>query len=238
MIKKVVKNLLKRYQLEVRAVDSPTRSFSRAVAQLKKEIAPSTIIDIGVADGTPDLYVHFPTHPYLLVEANPHYQTTLKKLQTQLDARVETVFCGAQSGETSFNVYEDPRKSSTFEITRQLELVSKIKVPVQTLDNLVEKHQLEGPFLLKLDVEGAELEVLKGAAKTVSNCEAIIAEASILPKYKGGPEFADLVCLLKEHGFSVFDIAAGTNDGRNGRLQQVDLIFVKTTAPFRNQNKN
>ncbi|MEM7331444.1 MAG: FkbM family methyltransferase [Chloroflexota bacterium] len=236
MIKELVKQGLKKFGLELRALNSPTRSFSNAVAQLKKEIYPQTIIDIGVAEGTPDLYEQYPNHPYLLVEANPAYQPALESLQKQLNAIVETVFCGEKKGETAFNIYEDPRKSSSYEISRNLTLKEQKTVPVETLDSLIEKHALTGPFLLKIDVEGAEIDVIKGATQTLQACEAIIAEASILPKLKDGPEFADLVTTLHAKGFSVFDIAAGSNHQQSGKLLQVDLIFVKTEAKFRQIN--
>ena len=234
-MKKIFQHLLKQFNRELRVVDSPTRSFSRAVELLKPLIAPKTIIDIGVADGTPDLYRHFPTHPYLLIEANPIYQATLNQLQTQINAIVEPVFCGAEPGEVQLNSYEDPRKSSRFATTRALTIEQQVIVPVATLDSLIAKHELNGPFLLKIDVEGAEIDVLKGATKTLQTCEAVIAEASVLPKYVGGPELADLVKLMDELGFAVFDIAAGSNIPNKAILYQVDLVFVKKEAPFRHQ---
>ncbi len=209
------------------------RSFSRGIQVLKARISPQTIIDIGVAAGTPDLYKHFPSHQYLLVEANPNFQNELQRLEKALHAVVETVFCGAKKGEVPFNVYDDPRKGSAFELTRKMGLQEQRMVPVETLDVLIAKHGLPPPYLIKIDVEGSELDVLRGATSTLALTEAVIAETAVLPKYTGGPELVDLVTLMREHGFSVFDIVAGVNHQPTQFLYQVDLIFVKTDAPFR-----
>ncbi|MCP5101398.1 MAG: FkbM family methyltransferase [Chloroflexi bacterium] len=232
-MKTILKKMLNKFGREMRGIDVPMRSFSRGVAVLREQISPQTIIDIGVANGTPDLYQHFPTHPYLLIEANPNFRDDLQRLKTEMNAVVETVFCGAESGEISFNVYDDPRKGSVFNITRQMDLAEQLTVPVETLDGLIAKHRLQPPYLLKIDVEGAELDVLRGAKSTLELCEAVIAETAVLPKYTGGPELADLVHFMHDKGFSVFDIVAGVNHHPTQFLYQVDLIFVKTDASFR-----
>lgn len=232
-MKQMLHQLLRRFNKQIRSVDDPTRPFSSGLEVLKKVVSPSTIIDVGVADGTPELYRCFPDHPYLLIEANPAFRDQLDKIGETLNAVVEYVFCGGQVGETSLRVYEDPRKSSVFPVTRALGLERVVTVPVDTLDHLVEKHRLKPTYLLKIDVEGAEKSVLEGATNTLTKTEAVIAEAAILPKFEGGTTFAELVHFMDRQGFSVFDIWAGTNHPKTKYLYQVDLVFVKTDAPFR-----
>jgi len=234
-MKALVRNILRYCGREIRSVDAPTRSFARSLEILNKVISPSTVIDIGVAEGTPDLYRCFPSqrYRYLLVEANPNYGSHLETLRTHLNATIENVFCGDKTGEAQFNIYSDPRKSSVLEIHRDLDLEEQVTIPVERLDDLVEKHQLPPSYLVKIDVEGAEIDVINGARNTLGNAEAVIAEASVLPKFKYGPELADLVGVMKDSGFSVFDIIAGANHSRSRFLNQVDLIFVKTDAAFR-----
>ena len=234
VMKTFIKNLLRRTGREFRIVDAPTRSFSRGMEILREVITPETVIDIGVASGTPELYKHFNSQSYLLIEANPAFKPDLLFIKSQLNAVIENVFCGSERGQTLLKIYSDPRKSSVFEITREMKQVEEIQVPVERLDSLVQKYNLEPPYLIKIDVEGAEIEVIKGAESTLVQTQAVVAEASVLPKYKGGPELADLVVLMYEKGFSVFDILAGTNHPNGNYLFQVDLVFVKTDAKFRN----
>ncbi len=232
MVKHLVKALLRAMGKELRPYDSPMRTLSRAIERLKSDVAPISIIDIGVAQGTPELYRHFPTQAYLLIEANPLFQPHLAALQKQLNAKVENVFCGAATGETTFHIYDDPRKSSQFEIGKQRPKESRV-IEVERLDNLVEKHDLSAPYLIKIDIEGAELEVLKGAQNTLQQAQAVIVETSIMPRFQGGAEFGDIVCFMKDAGFAVFDIAGGANHKTLGYLSHVDLLFVPKGAPFR-----
>ncbi len=233
MIKATVKRLLGALGKEIRPLHAPTHSFAHALNLLRAHINPNTVIDVGVASGTPELYRAFPKAAWLLIEANPAYQAALDSLAEQLNAAIETVFCGAEHGQTTLNVFSDPRKSSALQPTRPLQLVERIVVPVKPLDALVDKHTLSVPFLLKIDVEGAEMDVLRGAKSTLAHCEAVIVETSVMPRFEGGAELADVVCAMRQAGFAVFDIAAGANHPRTGHLNQVDVFFVRADAPFR-----
>lgn len=75
----------------------------------------------------------------------------------------------------------------------------KIKVPAKPLDALVREFGLAPPYLMKLDVQGAEASVLKGAQNVLTNTNIVICEADIA-------DFQDLNALLVEAGFILHDI--------------------------------
>jgi len=203
---------------------------------LKRFATPRTIVDVGVAHGTPELYCHFPNCRYLLVEANPEYAPDLESLATRMDAVVENVFCGQEAGSATLKISSDASKSSLYEAARDLAVEREIVVPVASLDALVAKHRLEAPYLLKIDVEGAELDVIGGADETLNSTEIVIAETSVAPRFQGGAELADLVAAMKARGFSVFDIVGCFDFPAPGRLYQADLVFVRSDADFRQVN--
>ncbi len=232
-MKAAIKRLLGVLGKEIRPLYAPTHSFARALDLLRVHIAPGSVIDVGVAGGTPELYRAFPGVAWLLVEANPVFQEALDTLTGQLGAAVETVFCGAEHSQTTFNVFSDPRKSSALQPVRNLRLERQITVPVEPLDALVAKHTLPAPFLLKIDVEGAELDVLRGASGTLAHTDALIVETSVMPRFEDGAEFAEVVRAMQQTGFVVFDIAAGVNHPHTGYLNHVDLFFVRADASFR-----
>lgn len=232
-IKRLITGLLALFSRELRQRDAPMRSFGSGIELLSQVVSPATVIDVGVASGTPDLYRYFPGVRYLLVEANPVFQPELVALETELNAVVETVFCGADSGTAELNLFSDPRKSSALSPYRNLRQLKQIAVPVAKLDDLLDKHNLPGPYLLKVDVEGAELGVLHGARESLKDTVAIVAEVSVLPGFEGGPEMAEIVAALAEHDFSVFDIVAGVIQPESKFLAKVDLIAVKRDAAFR-----
>lgn len=222
MIKNIIKKILGVFGKELRGLDSPTRSFKSGLIKVKENIEnPRTIIDIGAASGTEDLYNVFKMkdYSYMLVEANPKWKESLKVFS---EAIIENVFCGEKDLEVEIS--DDGNKSSRYGNSG-----NKIKVPVKKLDDLIYKNNLEAPFFIKIDVEGSEIDVLKGATETLKKTEAIIAEAWVVPRIKGTPKISDLVSFMLQHDFVIFDIVAGANDNKR-YLRQVDLIFVKSTS--------
>lgn len=232
-MKKIIKKFLSLFNKELRNIDAPTRSLNRGIQVLSERMTVNNVIDIGVADGTSELYRHFPpaNHKYLLVEANPDYYTRVNALAQKFNAQKAMVFCGAISGTKQLSIFSDGRKSSAYTPSRKLGINKTLTVPVETLDTLVAKHGLSETYLIKIDVEGAELEVIAGATDTLHHTQAVIAEISVAKKFSNGPEMADIVCSMHQHGFSVYDMVAGVNRGQ--QLYQVDIIFVRTDAPFR-----
>ena len=57
--------------------------------------------------------------------------------------------------------------------------MKSVTVPVMTLDALVSELDLKPPFLIKMDVQGAEAKVLRGARRVLTETLAIISEADI-----------------------------------------------------------
>ncbi len=95
------------------------------------------------------------------------------------------------------------------------------------------EKELDGPFLIKVDVQGAELDVLMGATKTLSNTEYVILEISFFRFFTGGPQVFDVIRFMKEWGFVPYDIFDYQYRLLDGALSQVDMAFVKETSRFR-----
>lgn len=225
-MKKLINGILGIAGKQIRSTNAPLHTFEKGLMELKRRTAIGSVIDIGVAEGTPELYSVFKGYRMLLIEANPEYSQELDLLATQLPARVEKVFCGAREGVAK--LYQDGRKSSSLRYSNR-KVSPQVEVPVMPLDSLV--HDLPTPYLIKIDVEGAEMEVLKGAAESIKSAAAVVIETSIAKQYEGGVEFAEVVSCMRERGFSVYDMVEGAII--DGKLMHIDLIFVPTDAPFR-----
>jgi hypothetical protein len=102
-----------------------------------------------------------------------------------------------------------------------------------TLDLQLATVELKGSCLMKLDVQGSELEVLSGATKTLDHVDVILIEASVLAYNEGAPLINDIFAFMKQIGFVLFDIC---DEKRLSSkiLLQVDLIFVRENFSLRN----
>jgi FkbM family methyltransferase len=101
------------------------------------------------------------------------------------------------------------------------------EVTTASLDTVVEVSGLPPPDLIKLDVQGSELDVLTGGKRTVARCDALIIETSILPYNEGAPLFAEVVSVVDKLGFKCVDICQMLRSGASKALTQIDLLFVR-----------
>jgi FkbM family methyltransferase len=111
------------------------------------------------------------------------------------------------------------------------------EVVVETLDNLILKGICLQPDLIKLDVQGYELEVLRGAEGALRKTQAIIAEVSFFPFQTSMPVFHEVVRQLAEYGFAVYDILRLSLRPLDGAPAQTDMLFLKIGHPLRSNNK-
>lgn len=194
----------------------------------------NTILDIGIAYGTPGLYGTIEDVKYHLIEPLIEYKGVIEKLCSQYDATYTLAAAGAQIGEVTFNVHPDMSGSSVLNESEGAHVDGTPRVvPVTTIDSEVDSFGLEGPFLIKIDVQGFELTVLDGAIKTLDDTEAIILEVSLFEFYKGSPLIADVLTYMKERGFLVYEIFSPTYRPLDGAMGQVDIAFVKADGVLR-----
>ena len=74
---------------------------------------------------------------------------------------------------------------------------------MRTLDSIVAEYNLELPDLIKMDVQGAELSILKGASKTLENCQDLILELQKVEYNKGAPLKDEAIKYLEKLGFKM-----------------------------------
>jgi FkbM family methyltransferase len=91
------------------------------------------------------------------------------------------------------------------------------------LDSLVPSLDAPAPHLLKIDVDGHELEILRGATQTLRRSSLVVVEAPLGPREK--PRLMERASFLLDHGFYLFDIVGHGYYAR--LLHQVDLVFVR-----------
>lgn len=220
--------------LKVVPKTTPNRDFPAFFAHLRRlGIEFASVIDVGIAFGSPTLYASTPKARFYLVEPVPSCKPVLDELARRLDAKTFNVAAGAASGTMEFFVHPDVSGSSAY---RQHEGEffdgERISVPVQRLDSII-TEPLARPSLLKIDTQGAELEVLAGATGLLDQIDVVIIEVSFHEFRRGAPEFHDIVIRMAELGFRGYEILEGHYRAADGALAQVDVAFVRSDSPLR-----
>lgn len=114
----------------------------------------------------------------------------------------------------------------------------KVHVQAKTLDTIVLDGIVPpplGPILLKLDTQGSELLVMKGATKVLKDVEVIICECSTIEYDEGAPLFANVIAYMAQTGFLVYDFAGNYRTTENAMFQ-TDVIFVREDSELRKKH--
>jgi hypothetical protein len=104
------------------------------------------------------------------------------------------------------------------------------EVEVTTLDLLA--AGIGGRLGLKIDVEGHEADVLRGAAGTLPRCDFVILELSLTPRFAQTSPPSTLFALLGAAGLELRDVLRSTGDGRGGPAPRLfDVLFTRWPEP-------
>src|SRR3954447_555077 len=214
----------------------PRRTLPQVLGHLRERgVAPATVIDVGVAAGTPELYEAFPGVPLLLVEPLAEHEGHLREIVAARPGSSYALAAGGpEPGELEIAVHRVLACSSVLgDRDPGGEPAQRRAVPVVRLDDLVAERGLNAPFVVRVDVEGAELQVLAGARATLAQAQAVLLEVSFFQLVGGGAEVADVIAWMRDAGFSPYDIYHGHLRPLDGALAQVDMAFVPTDGPLR-----
>ncbi|MDQ8027716.1 MAG: FkbM family methyltransferase [Brevundimonas sp.] len=220
--------------LKLVPASTPNRDFDGFVAHLGKlGHTFRTVIDVGVAHGTPGLYNSTKGAQLYLVEPVPACAPILAEYARTLGAKTFNVAAGAEDGVLRFNVHSDISGSSAFDQWEGARLDGEtVEVPMRRLDSIIEQP-IARPCLLKVDTQGAELMVLEGASGILDQIDVIIVECSFHQFRHGAPEFNEIVIRMNELGFACYETLEGHYRALDNALAQVDLVFVPFDSPLR-----
>lgn len=168
----------------------------------------------------------FPDATYLLIEPLPEYFAGLEDLARRTSTvQVWSGAVGATDGTATIRRHGD---QSSMLVATDVEFHGiELEVGLRTLDSLITTEKLRGPELVKLDVQGFELEVFRGAASVLDNAEVLLVELSFRRLYAGQPLAHEVIAFLAQHGFRIVDVCTYSQRARDAALLQSDFLFVK-----------
>lgn len=201
------------------------RPLKRECFQVIKSlnIPIETIVDVGVLTGTWDLQTEFKDKKHILIEPIVEWNDKINDTygSAGIDYDLLNVAAYNRDGRMKIKtVSVVPGKPiSHASLTERSSGDDLREVPVRRLDTLLPEIGASGPYLLKIDVDGVEIDIIEGAEKILPKCSVIVVEANV-------QNFIERSNILSDKGFSLFDIVDPCY--YDSRLRQIDLVFMNT----------
>lgn len=202
----------------------------------KTNIENLIIFDIGANIGTWTLLAKtlLPNSRIYAFEPLDEHIKRLEKNCSNIDNILIEKYCvGNENKSAKLNVSSFSDSSSlleatsleyeTYQITKQTE----VDVEVKKLSSLISNSILPIPDIIKLDIQGFELEALKGLGEYLHKVRYVICEVSFKEYYKNQPLFNDISSFLATFNIHVF--ALGNNTPIGIELNQIDVLFKNSS---------
>jgi FkbM family methyltransferase len=186
-------------------------------------------------DFTAQLMGEFPDCSVHAVEPNPDLCAGLGQRFAGKKVRIWNAALHEHEGKVDLQVHANAATSSVLPrpvagrryFDSSDRVVATVTVDALSLDRLAGDAAIEHVDLLKLDTQGAELPIIRGAKRLLQSAaiDVIYTEFFVVPHYEGAATLHELWAALDAHGYVLYDVFKGPY-GRNGQLRFGDAIFV------------
>ncbi len=231
MIKRLLGRLLP-LALIKRKLGFPSQELSLEKLRARGFV-PRHILDIGAYEGNWCEMVRtiFPEAAVLMIEGQTGKQAPLEAVVARYpNSSFRIALLGSERKEVTFNVYE----TASSVLSEDNETPARIETRwLERLDDVVAGTPFAAADLLKIDCQGYELEILKGGLATLRAAQAVLLEVSFLPIYVNCPLAHEVIALMKQEGFVIYDICTLLPRPYDRALYQADMLFVKEDSFLR-----
>lgn len=246
--KRLLKRLLRLLGYEVRRhVPTPApATATRPVGNLDsfledlraRGFAPRGMVDVGANRGewTQWAWAVYPGVPSLMIEPQAEFRESLERIAESVPgSRAIIAGAGASAGELVLEVYDDKYAASFLPPADAALLANggQRRVPIVTLDATLAEMPGFQPDLVKLDVEGFELEVLAGWQSIFGQAEIFIIETALYIYKPNQPISRDIIAYMAAHGYELYDITSTLRRPLDGSLGVVDFAFARRDGRLR-----
>lgn len=188
--------------------------------QCVDELNPKIIFDCGANVGFYSLFANdlFPSAKIISFEPIPHVYKLLEK-NTSDRKNINTVNAGLSDAKQTVQMRFDKNNSVISKITES----GNLTINTDTIDNYCNKNHIDRIDVLKIDTEGHEVEVLSGAAQTLSKVQYIVLEVNLLEE---DYTVSRLMSLLFGDGYDFQLIGYRNYSGKSeGKITLMDIIL-------------
>lgn len=213
---------------------SPGHIDSLELLDLANQLGIDVIYDIGANIGTWTLLAKAVIPGAEIHAFEPllsHQEGFVQNTRGIEDIVLHGIALGSANREESLHVTDFSDASSILPLTQKseehfgLKEVRNIKVQTKKLDEYRMVRDFPLPDLMKLDVQGYELQILNGGRECLKSSKAVILEVSFIEFYKNQCLFEEVVEFMKDAGFGV--LAFGINTPLGRELFQTDVLFSR-----------
>ncbi len=200
------------------------QKLRQAVSDLRaRGFSISTVYDIGANKGrwARDMHKALPTADFFLFEANEVHRDKLSSRGFPFFICV----LGAKEEERRFFSIGGTGDSLYIEKTAHYQEKNHRTVTTRTLRSISDENHLPAPNFIKLDVQGAELDILAGSEGLLENCHLIYMECPVLEYNVGAPNFDAYIRFMSDRGYLPVQVLEQHLIG--GALTQFDILFMR-----------
>ena len=209
---KLLQSLLAKFNLKI---------FYSKDKDFTKNLNVENIIDVGVEKGTNFLVNNFPKAKYFLIEANSTFYDYLENdFLKRFRGKLFKIAAGKNQDKKYF--YDSGPISSFFK-RDNFKFKKKFFVQLLPLDKILIKEKINKNTILKIDCEGGELDVLKGAVKTLKKVNYVIIELRLQKIQTYNP--SDIINFLYKNKFKWQQILKVYY--AKEAIDYMDILFIK-----------
>lgn len=238
IIKNLINYFLKIFNFKlIKIVDQFNNSYRLVLAFKEKKI--DYIFDVGANEGQFVQELRFYGFMGNIVSFEPILNVHKKlSINSSKDINWEVydpIALGNKNSKNTINISKNYVSSSILKISSQhienspdSKIIDKQTVEEKKLEDIFPKFKLKDRNLfLKIDTQGYEFEVLKGAEKILNEFQGILVEVSLTNLYQGQKNWMEILEFIQSKGFNLWSIDRGFSNKRNGKTLQIDLCFFK-----------
>ena len=237
MYKKIIKNIFKKFGLEIKKYN-PQDDFNFLITRCIKKFQIDCFWDVGANIGQTGESIRKHGYTGNILSFEPQEEAYKKLLKNSFNDPKWKIYekCGlGQNGLKKINISKNSVSSSFLEMENlhidknpESKFIKKEEVKIISLSEVFnkEKNSFKKNFL-KIDTQGYEKEVLDSGENILDNFIGISCEISVQPLYKNEAKFLDIINYLNTKGFEIYSVHNSYYEIDYGQTFSVDIVFIK-----------
>tara|TARA_B100000575_G_scaffold285642_1_gene281198 strand:- start:9656 stop:10396 length:741 start_codon:yes stop_codon:yes gene_type:complete len=194
---------------------------------------PKVIFDVGANRGewSRNVKTIFKNARYFLFEPQKEMEPFLKKFTDSYpESKYFNLALGEKKGNAKIGIW--PGYYGTTLLHQGLNLKTR-DVEVESINNLIKQNLIPAPDILKMDVQGFEMHILKGSTDCFKHTEVIILETYLYSVLNNQPILSEIVNYMNDNGYVIFDFTTFHRYKKSKVLRYFDTVFIKKDSKIR-----